>query len=109
MRPNPQDTADMVTYSLEILTRKLHFLCSETCTFNEYFTFIAKVYPVHHFLTEIQKHNMNLSIFFSLLLCIVADFTLKVHQCKICQYIRLHICQRFHIITFFYFLRYTHW
>ena len=28
MWPNPQETADLVTFSEEILTGKLHFLCS---------------------------------------------------------------------------------
>ena len=30
MWPNPQDTADLVTYTEEILNGKLHFLCSVT-------------------------------------------------------------------------------
>ena len=29
MWPNPQETADLVTFIKEILNRKLHFLCSE--------------------------------------------------------------------------------
>ena len=29
MWPNPQETADLVTFTEEILNRKLHFLCSE--------------------------------------------------------------------------------
>ena len=28
MKPNPQETADMVTFTEEILSGKLHFLCS---------------------------------------------------------------------------------
>ena len=28
MRPNLQETADLVTFTEEILNRKLHFLCS---------------------------------------------------------------------------------
>ena len=31
MRPNPQETADLVTFTKEILIVKLHFLCSEKC------------------------------------------------------------------------------
>ena len=30
MRPNPQETAYLVTFTLENLNRKLHFLCSVT-------------------------------------------------------------------------------
>ena len=30
MWPNPQETTDLVTFTEEILNRKLHFLCSET-------------------------------------------------------------------------------
>ena len=30
MRPNPQETADLVTFTEEVLHRKLHFLCSES-------------------------------------------------------------------------------
>ena len=29
MRPNPQETADLVAFTGEILNGKLHFLCSE--------------------------------------------------------------------------------
>ena len=29
MRPNLQETADLVTFTEEILNEKLHFLCSE--------------------------------------------------------------------------------
>ena len=29
MRPNPQFPTDLVTFTEEILNRKLHFLCSE--------------------------------------------------------------------------------
>ena len=32
MSPNPQDTADLVTFTEEILKGKLHFLRSVTCT-----------------------------------------------------------------------------
>ena len=28
MRPNPQETADLVTFTEQILNGKLHFLCS---------------------------------------------------------------------------------
>ena len=31
MWPNPQKTADLVTFTEEILTGKLHFLCSGRC------------------------------------------------------------------------------
>ena len=33
MWPNPQDTADLVTFTEEILNGKLHFLCSGTGKF----------------------------------------------------------------------------
>ena len=29
MWPNPQETADLVTFTEEILNKKLHFLCSD--------------------------------------------------------------------------------
>ena len=35
MWPNPQETADLVTYTEEILNGKLHFLCSEYDEFNK--------------------------------------------------------------------------
>ena len=31
MLPNPQETADLVTFAEEILNRKLHFVCSNSC------------------------------------------------------------------------------
>ena len=42
MWPNPQETADLVTFTEEILNGKLHFLCSKTRTpasseFTKYF------------------------------------------------------------------------
>ena len=30
MRPNPQETADLVTFTGKIPNEKLHFLCSES-------------------------------------------------------------------------------
>ena len=33
MRPNPQETADLVTFTEEILDRKLHLLCSVCCQY----------------------------------------------------------------------------
>ena len=33
MWPNPQETADLVTFTEEILNGKLHFLCSATDVF----------------------------------------------------------------------------
>ena len=35
MWPNPQETADLVTLTEEILNKKLHFLCSELSTAGE--------------------------------------------------------------------------
>ena len=32
LRPNPQETADLVTFTEEILNGKLYFLCSVACT-----------------------------------------------------------------------------
>ena len=37
MWPNPQETADLVTFTEEILDGKLHFLCSEDCENYELF------------------------------------------------------------------------
>ena len=31
MRPNPQETTDLVTFTEEIRNEQLHFLCSEHC------------------------------------------------------------------------------
>ena len=42
--PNPQETADLVTFTEEILNGKLHFLCSDAseipafCSFDTYFS-----------------------------------------------------------------------
>ena len=36
MRPNLQETADLVTFTEEIFNGKLHFLCSEFCFYCEY-------------------------------------------------------------------------
>ena len=37
MGPNPQETADLVTFTEEILNGKLHFLCNEIVKFGMYF------------------------------------------------------------------------
>ena len=34
MGPKPQETADLVIFTEEILDGKIHFLCSRVCTFN---------------------------------------------------------------------------
>ena len=39
MWPNPQETADMVKFTEEILNRKLHFLCSV----QDFYQFITKL------------------------------------------------------------------
>ena len=36
MLPNPQETADLVTFTEEILNAKMHFLCSDALL--EYFS-----------------------------------------------------------------------
>ena len=45
MGPNPQETADLVTFTEEILNGKLHFLCSDvirhTQTVNQIAEFLA--------------------------------------------------------------------
>ena len=38
MRPNPQETADLVTFSEETLNGKLHFLCSEEFFIHKFFS-----------------------------------------------------------------------
>ena len=35
MRPNPQESADLVTFNEEILNEKLHFLCNKKNKLNE--------------------------------------------------------------------------
>ena len=37
VRPNPQETADLVTFTEEILNGKLHFLCSDIKLQQTYF------------------------------------------------------------------------
>ena len=41
MRPNPQETADLIAFTEKVLNRKLHFLCSVTLyTFSKYWVFL---------------------------------------------------------------------
>ena len=35
MQPNAQETAALSTFTEEILDRKLHFLCSKTCSWKQ--------------------------------------------------------------------------
>ena len=42
MRPNPKESAGLVTFTEEILSGKLNFLCSEThidCAYKKSFTY----------------------------------------------------------------------
>ena len=44
MGPNPQETADLVTFTEDILNGKLHFLCSENaCLERVSCSFIYKI------------------------------------------------------------------
>ena len=38
MWPNPQEPADLVTFTEEILNEKLHFLCSDKSSAVKYYT-----------------------------------------------------------------------
>ena len=40
MLPNPQKTADLVTFTEDILNGKLHFLCSGSHGYNLLFSYI---------------------------------------------------------------------
>ena len=44
MWPNPQETADLVTFTKEILNGKLYFLCSEKGHTNECFLYSPQSY-----------------------------------------------------------------
>ena len=52
MRPNPQETADLVTFTEEILNGKLHFLCRDvirhTQTVNQIAEFLEGYYVIKH-------------------------------------------------------------
>ena len=76
-----------------------------TFTFTIIFTFIVQGYPVNCLLVEVRKHNTNFSIFchYCCLLLPVLLLRNTNPDLKICRYIRLHICQRFHIIQLFVF------
>ena len=39
MRPNPEETADLITFTEEILNGKLHFLCSDHIVITACFIF----------------------------------------------------------------------
>ena len=54
MRPNPQETADLVTFTKEILNGKPHFLCS---VFRQ---FINKVKVKHR---DSENLNLNMGLF----------------------------------------------
>ena len=41
--PNPQETANLVTFTAEILNRKLHFLCSGSSQRTNHFKNIFKI------------------------------------------------------------------
>ena len=43
MGPNPQETADLVTFTEEILNGKLHFSCSESVTTSSFLIKILEI------------------------------------------------------------------
>ena len=61
MRPNPQFPADLVTFTEEILTGKLHFFCSVVCgqVYNNHYQTILRFYLLiripHDMLSRIAK------------------------------------------------------
>ena len=61
MRPDPQETANLVTFTEEIVNGKLHFLCSNiipshTCT-KQFTEFV--VYWCLRLLTSITDRTLN--------------------------------------------------
>ena len=66
MWPNPQETADLVTFTEEILNRKLHFLCNDN---NNYLISIWPLNAASHVLLSVKsqkKFSKLLSIFTNL-------------------------------------------
>ena len=62
MRPNPQETADLVTYTEEILNAKLHFLCSDSISrilVIQNLNWKSKRLPDTHMKCTKRKHNEN--------------------------------------------------
>ena len=53
MRPNPQETADLVTFTEEIPNRKLHFLCS--VSFHE----VLKLYNFEFDVNDVIPANVQ--------------------------------------------------
>ena len=78
MWPNPQETADLVTFTEEILNRKLHFLCSSS--------YLLLSITVCNF--QSIKSPMELYSFLSKLFCYITwlvispDYTRRWTTCK---------------------------
>ena len=53
MRPNPQETADSVTFTDETINGKLHFLCSVSSTHNT--PVLQGLFPELGFLNVLRK------------------------------------------------------
>ena len=51
MWPNPQETANLVTFTEEILNRKLHFLCIVLCLGGSLLK-LRRVFPAVHFVNK---------------------------------------------------------
>ena len=54
-RPNPQETADLVRFTEEILNGKLHFLCSDLSRIIYKTTYIKPINDQHYHLKEIGQ------------------------------------------------------
>ena len=67
MRPNPQETADLVTFNEEILSGKLHFLCSDECRLRsapfDYKIFTKQIEFLRTMVYRDQQHKIKTMIF----------------------------------------------
>ena len=55
MWPNPQETADLVTFTEEVLNGNLHFLCSDICVGRLYFSIFPDYFLL--FFNRMTKQN----------------------------------------------------
>ena len=61
MRPNPQETGDLVTFTEEILDGKLHFLCSVSWDFflQDFMQLLLQIFLERESFQELQEITQN--------------------------------------------------
>ena len=92
MLPNPQETADLVTFTEEILNGKLHFLCSVVSVNRRRkdikVRFVSFGVHAGRFTVECTEYENTLFSDFDILIYVSSNFTLDL---RITEHLQCHL------------------